>query len=65
MLMFSLSVDITKTSVMEKKQKASDCITSTFFSAGKTWQYSVKCPSRSLMTERGDKSRKMLINDMS
>lgn len=54
MLMFSLSVDITKTSAKEKKQKASDCITSMFFSAGKTRQYNIKCPSRSFMTEGGD-----------
>ena len=39
MLMFSLTVDIAKISVLEKKQEASDGITDMFFSAIKTWQY--------------------------
>lgn len=70
MLMLSLTVDIAKISVLEKKERVSDDITSMFFSALKTWQFNILFQQKVSIKvindrERRDKSRKLLIDDVS
>lgn len=70
MLMLSLTVDIAKISMLEKKEGVSDGITGMFFSAVKTWQFNILLQQEVSIKvindwERRHKSSKLLIDDVS
>lgn len=70
MLMLSLTVDIAKISMLEKKEGVLDGITGMFFSAVKTWQFNILLQQKVSIKvindrERRHRSRKLLIDDVS
>lgn len=69
MLMLSLTVDMAKISMLEKKQGVSDGLTGMFFRAVKIWRFNILLQQKVsikviIACERRHKSRKLLIDDV-